>query len=679
MITRIVNAPRCQLQRCAAFCLALMATSLSTYGSEFSGVCPNGAPAREARYCQLFVHFNNQGGKALDTRIADAVGVKNAEETRSIGLVIAIDSYPNLAGADIPAARVDGDRLVDFLVNKQQFDEVIVLRNGDATVANIEYFLQDYLVNRAKEFNKKARLLVAYSGHGRYGSSDGMADTSAAFVLSAAKDVNGPENMYNMQDLALRIENLAERYFHVLTLINACYGAGFFLRGVPGGNPDSFNKPGSLAITAGSKDDLVPSLNPARGSLFFDLLISGVSNGTADTRFRDAFGAVSGDGTKIQQGGLTRSLELVGYLTSSYLRIVNDRRRSNASFELSDPWLGTAQAGIALGGFFFLSDYTGQPVMSAAAAYNKEGQGSSKTSNGTSFGVEKPNAASASNLSELDRDTSRDSSYIEYNELSANNTPAPNVAGEPLAIPAGPLSSIIGRPDIKIFKAPDVYPIQGYDFSSREGTIDWNVFATTPRPRFIYARAAGWKGLDPTFNERWSHAKSLKIDYGAYVKYDFCRSVDEQMARLSKVVPVDEQALPMAVEIVHPKGEDYRQLACLNAVGLSKAKVSILRFADAVHERYGKLPLLYGNRNNLSTLIDRRSDKFMIWLGSYGASGIQLRGRNPWTLWQFSGTLEVKGVGPNTTAEVFFGTEDQYKLFKAGKTNVALKAVENAK
>ena len=95
-----------------------------------------------------------------------------------------------------------------------------------------------------------------------------------------------------------------------------------------------------------------------------------------------------------------------------------------------------------------------------------------------------------------------------------------------------------------------------------------------------------------------------------------------------------------------------------------------------IRDSYNKTPLLYGNRNNLSTFVDKRADDFMIWLGSYGASGIQLRGSNPWTLWQYSGTLDVKGVGPKTTGQVFFGTEEQYLLFKRGQANVALKAVK---
>ena len=142
----------------------------------YSGVCPNGAPARE-KYCNFFVHFNNDSNSPLDIRIAEALEVKTASETRSIGLIVAIDKYPMIPGGDISAAAVDAQRLQDFLIHEQKFDEVILLRNQDATIDNINYFLEDYLVNRPSDFNKKARLLIAYSGHGRFGTADGASDT----------------------------------------------------------------------------------------------------------------------------------------------------------------------------------------------------------------------------------------------------------------------------------------------------------------------------------------------------------------------------------------------------------------------------------------------------------------------------------------------------------------------
>lgn len=668
-----------RLLRCAFLGLTLALTGAAAQSPEYSGTCPSGAQVREA-YCRFFIHFNTDSNGPLDTRIADAVGVKTANETRSIGLIIAIDKYPNMPGHDIPAAGVDGDHLVTFLINSQKFDEVIVLRNEDATTDNINYFLEEYLPNRASDFNNKARLLIAYSGHGRYGTPDGTTDTRAAFVLGAASEVDGSENMYKMQEFASDVEALARRYFHVLTLINACYGGSFFTDGSPGGNADAFEKPGSYAITAGSSDDVVPALDPKRGSVFFDLLIQGISQGTADPLYWDAYSVVLGeDASKEQKSGLTRTLALTNYLTSTYARIVRERRPSDPTFILSDPWIGAAQKGIAEGGFFFLSDRSGGSAMDPTVVYNITANGTGSSSGGVTtfgFGHVGPEPSFLGSVLGGDR-VSSTSAFASPSSPTATavpfNLPTSNPA--PLSLPPGPISSIVGRPDIKIFKAPEIYPIHGLDFSSADGQIDWQVFASLPRPRFIYARAIGWDGPDNTFVERWSHVKALGIDHGAYLKYDFCRSPEQQLAALSKILPVDPAALPIAIEVVNPEDQNNRQLACLNGMGLVNAKAAILKLASRVRALYGKTPMLYGNRSDLSMFVDQRADEFMVWLGSYGVSGIQLSGRNPWTLWQYSGTLKVKGVGPKTTGDVFFGTEEQYELFKNGQSNVALKAV----
>jgi lysozyme len=623
---------------------------IAASASNYSGKCANGAPAREERYCRFFVKFDRDNHDPLDVRIKDALGVNNASETRSIGLIIAIDKYPKMQGFDISAAAVDRDRLVKFLTEDQKFDEVIVLGNEDASVDNIKYFLEDYLYYRASDFNKKARLLVAYSGHGRYGDADNLADANAvtaraAFVLSAADNPNGWVGVYKMQDFAGEIENLAPRYFHVLTLINTCFGGNFFLNHSGGGNPDIFKKPGSYAITAGTSNDQVLSLDPKRGSLFFDLLIEGIARGSADPFYWDAYRAVTGDGKTAISHGVVRTGMLHSFLTSSYAKIVLERTRNFPDFKLSDPWIGVAQAGIAWGGFFFLSDRNGEapPLFAAADHY---GNLVWKPRDSATFGKVSPTSG----------------------RISGREAPE-------ISIPAGPVSSIAGRPDIKIFKAPDIYPVKGYDFSSMDGAINWTAFAGMERPNFIYVRAVGWSGVDLTFSDRWMHIKKLGIDHGFYLKYDFCRSPASQMDRLTSIVHADQESLPAAIEIVDPQGEDKAQLNCLKFTGLQSAKSGILHLASALRKYYGKTPLLYGNRNNLGKFLDRRSDEYMIWLGSWGRDGTQLRGRNPWTLWQYSGTLNVKGVGPKTTGNVFFGTLEQYKMFKEGKSNVAFKAV----
>lgn len=687
----------------------------------FSGTCQNGAQVEQESFCAFFKHYNNNPQTVLDTRIADTLGVKTADETRSIALIISISKYPLLDG-NISAAAVDGERLSDFLINDQKFDEVIVLHDEEATIENISYFLDEYLLNRGGEFmiegQPKARLLIAYSGHGTSSSPT----TYPSFVLSAADRFTNATHTYKMTNFSDEVKKLAGQYFHVLTLINACYGGNFFTNASPGGNPSAPEYPGSYSITAGSAKDETRSLNKNRGSLFFDLLIEGVTKGIADNSYWD-FNQVD-EGGNATTLGITRTEPLSTFLTTAYDFLNKSLSRTDKDFvKLSKPWIGSAQNGVAEGAFFFVSKKGVEKPLAVIDPYIHPILASNESSNKVeSFGIQ--NTQNVDILVQNEETTAVIPSHnwgsiatkrvekvasdvgdyvnktnpVDIAEKSVNKdianskTSKPNITitglpktsslAEPslqpipiTMLPPGPISSIRGKPEIKIFKPPHVYPVQGFDFSSADGYINWEKMNESSRPRFIYTRAVSWNGLDKTFSSRWSKAKALGIDRGAYMKFDFCRSPEEQLSSFSKIAPLEPDALPFAIEIVNPMGENQRQLKCLNSIGMEKSKEAILKLASGIRTHYGKTPLLYGNRNNLSTFLDQRSDEFMIWLGSYGASGIKLSGRNPWTLWQYSGALNIKGVGSKTTGEVFFGTEEQYQLFKKGISNVALDAV----
>ncbi|MGU3317454.1 GH25 family lysozyme [Sphingomonas sp. M6A6_1c] len=636
---------------------------VSPQPATYSGTCPNGAPAREARYCRFFVHYAN-GSEPLPVMVGDFLGITQASQTRSIGLIIAIDAYPQMPGHDLSAAAVDAQRLQDFLVNNQRFDEVIVLRNADASPANIDYFLRDYLTNHADDYKGsdgqgRARLLVAYTGHGRAETNDAQ----AAFVLESATDPKGSTGIYPMTSFTNAVQHLAPHYFHVLTLINACFGANIFTLGNTGAAATP-TAPGSFVMTAGSPQDEVQALIPKRGSLFFDLIINGVSRGEADPT---ASQYIVTDGTSTAQPDVTLTLSqpLQSYLTAAFFRINAIQKKANPHFlAISAPYLGPVQTGMAQGSFFFVSN---RP---------------------TKTELTKLSSSVSPYLTPIAPGTVSETASIDLVPLATPISPrllaplSPSDAAK--SLPIGPVSSIKGRPDIKIFKPPVVYPFKGYDLSAADGSIDWRAFAKSTLPQFIYARAVGWAGPDKSFSDHWTHAKALGIDRGAYLKFDFCRSTADQLNRLREVGGGDIDALPVAIELVTPTADQPQgtvQLACYKTMGIAGAQNAILDLAKAVATATLKVPLFKGNSYNLSILTDDRAQPYMIWLDAYGApetlaERLKLRGRNPWTLWQYSHGLSVAGAGARTTGEVFFGTAAQYARFRRADVNVALAAVE---
>ena len=657
----------------------------------FNGTCPNGAPAKLEIYCPFFIRYNTVEAP-VPSAVGDFLGITNTSQTRSIGLIIAIDDYPKMSGNNLLAAKQDGDRLQRFLVEDQQFDEVIVLRNSDASTDNIRYFLEEYLINHAGDYKGpdgqgRARLLIAYSGHGRPETPD----SQAAFILSAADDLKGSTGIYKMSDFTSDVSKLSSQYFHVLSLVNACFGANVFTSGNTG-SAAAPNGPGSFVITAGSPKDEAISLIPERGSLFFDLIVNGINTGQADTQsaqywFSDGAGSVKSG------GGLTLTLPLYGYLAGEFFKISNIQRKSYPQFTtISKPYFGPVQPGMAQGGFFFV---TSKPTNSQVAARAPDLPYLSPLPKGSHVETAsiKGTAMSDHFLAEISSKPAPHLVTTRIPEISNSGKNASQASSANLGsdgIPFGPVSSIKGHPEIKIFKLPAVYPIMGYDLSSTDGSIDIKSYVSKTNSKFIYLRLNGWAGFDHSFTGRWSSIKVLEVDRGAYVKYDFCKSPAQQLnsvpARLAKAVLNDKAALPVGVLIFDPRSKrDFNynssQLACFKAKGLLKIQNDIVEFADWLELKTGKIPLLYGTAYSLKNLTDARSNKFMIWLASYSKNGVPsqsslaLMGNNPWTLWQYTGNGEVKGVGKYNTPEVFFGTPDQYKDFRRGISNVALTAV----
>ncbi|WP_327195912.1 GH25 family lysozyme [Novosphingobium capsulatum] len=685
--------------------------SAQPVGDAYAGTCPNGAPAREEKYCKFIEHYNN-GESKLPTIVGDFLGIQKADQTRAIGFIIAIDDYPKMPGHNLSAAKADGENLKRFLIEDQHFDEVIVLKNADATAENINYFLEDYLVYHGDDFQvsgePKARLLIAYSGHGRPQAPD----TDAAFVLSSAKDPKDASGVYKMTNFAVDVSSLAGHYFHILTLINACFSANFF----PTGNNGVAGAPmgrGSFAITAGSPKNEAVALLPSRGSLFFDLIINGVQNGDADPLSYQYYVA-SGDGSVKPQNGLTLSLPMYNYLSGAFYKISTVQTKTNPKFiHISAPYFGSVQAGKADGAFFFVSGKPATftqismapyltplpagavveaasldiPVAAAAASpvATPTPAPTPTSAAGTEGSPTTPVVGNVNYTGSLPANLSTDWVYAAAHFSGRDGDMLPD-------LPMGPLSSIKGRPDLKIFKAPAIYPIKGYDLSSADGAIDWKAFERgftseanrMPRPAFIYARALGWKGADGTFDDRWRNAKALGIDRGAYLKLDFCSSAAQQLQNMPAGVLDDVEALPVGIELVTPSDDQVQgrqQRTCYERMGQSGARDLVIEMAGQILTRTHKTPLLMGNSYNLSVLTDTRSERYMIWLNAYGPQNVigdklKLGGRNPWTMWQYTAKLNVPGIGANTTGEVFFGTRAQYEAFKRAEVNVALQAVK---
>jgi lysozyme len=567
--------------------------------AEFS--CPNGAVVDGKKRCKFFAAYKDDDSPSIDPRVMAGLKVTSGQLVRTIGIIVGISNYPYMKDVDVRGAAHDVQNLKNFLIENQGFDEVIVLENRDATRSNIDYFLRIYASKKGEQYGGRARLVFAYSGHGTQIANS----TTTALVLSAAKTSADINNLIELSELGEAFRSVAKHYYHVLALINACYGGSLFKWGQNAANPWVRDESGAYAVTAGLDDDLVYSLGgPNDGSIFFDSLIAGVKSGAAD----DGFPALTDYSGNAQRGGVVSLGSLVRYMSLRVAELNRSPIGTRRQKQFAVPYYGSIGEHVARGAFFFLSPIrndTGQPA----------------------------------------RQTVR------------------------LAIPPGPVSSMQGNPELKVFNSPEEYSVRGVDVSSRNGPIDWSAVGT--QVSFAYISANKGPGpdarSDESFLANWAGARIARIRRGAYYTFSFCVPAKAQFKNLAEIIPDEEDALPVAIAI------DNTVVACDRAP-IEVLRAELHKLTEMVKAKYRKIPIIYGNADAILELVDASFDEFSLWVAYHRTKPLRLSGRNPWSLWQYTVSGRLAGIEGMVDQNVFFGTNEQFDLFASGRSNTALAA-----
>jgi hypothetical protein len=232
-------------------------------------------PGVAPEYQKFFRYY--KVGRSLPTNVLQAHGINDEQIGRSYALIAGVSLYPNLPAdkRSLEPAKHDIENLVSFLRDKQFFDEIIVLEDGDVNLANFNYFLQVYLPKQMSA-DKNARFLFAYSGHG---FDD---DSGSSYILtSSASSMSDLSGAIDLFQLKIAIEKVVTKALNSIILINSCQG-GAFLNPVP----VSFGPRlllatfGAHAITAGAKGQPTYGSGAGHtGSYFFDEVVAGLSGG----------------------------------------------------------------------------------------------------------------------------------------------------------------------------------------------------------------------------------------------------------------------------------------------------------------------------------------------------------------------------------------------------------------
>ncbi|UED34218.1 GH25 family lysozyme [Rhizobium ruizarguesonis] len=603
--------------RIAAFAaVAMTAAGMATSGvsaEDFS--CDNGALVKDGTLCQFFRYYAADD-KEQDPRVVQQLGAKSSQSIRSIAIVIAIDHYA-MEDSELPPAKIDGDNLEKFLIDGQKFDEVIVLRNEQATKDRIEYFIGDYVNSLYALYQGRTRVLFAYSGHG----TRNLNSAGSSLVLSAATSTADLPNLIPLSELNEKLHQASQANYQVLALINACYGAGVFQSADAGGNPFITSSRGAHAMTAGSPDELVWSRpGQTSGSIFFDAIIRGIDSGDADKSNHVLVANEQGE-SFVVPSYIVRLGSLLQYVTEKVQDLgVNPATKKAYGF----PWLGSVMASGAPseGAFFFLAPQTEK--LASAAAFKSPAS-----------------------------------------VLLASATEVKSQLGTSFSFPGGSVNSIPDHPGLKVFNPPENYAVHGIDIS-QWNKIDWRRLSLK-EVGFVYIRATAISGADKAFSANWNEARRRGFVRGAYHYFGVCEDPKKQFERIASVVKTNKGDLPVAVDVDWPPLLN-KQKACAAAIGKERVASNLEALLQLLEAHYGRKPVIYGNKDVFNDLLLGRSDNYPIWFGERDkpAPEAKLGGNRSWLIWQYTERKKITGISGLTDGSVFHGTSQEFSDFLAG-------------
>ena len=688
-------------------------------------VCPTGAVVKDNKdidYCTAFKQFLKPNEAKIDRVIEQNVDVDGSlkGKMRSYALFISVSEYPSLdSPTDQVLHAVDNDYndIITFL-KEQGFDEIIVLRNKDATPETINYFLDEYLFQNFSAHRNTARFLFAFDGHGLQGVVPTVHGSLALRDTVGDGDPN-PKNRYSLDDLSGRLKNLGALAYETIALLGSCYSGGVFQLHDVGGQDFSYPPgPGAHAITAAKANELAWARQQNKGTIFFELLLHDVHTQHTIGRelYPDGWFTSDEDGaTASKSDGLIRLDRIVfdmnqilqttknpntgePYPVVEIGEVVPEQHYSGAFFFLESP-----QPPPAAGAVVAAPANPSPPPTAVARPRVIEGATANLTPPASGTGVATATGAGGSPrlhahhahharvAPQASANGLRPWPQVEADVASAaapaaetaeaappgpKEPPAPGPAAGPEKTLETTGSAILHHPEIKVFKRPEFYPIRGVDLSQWSGEVAFDVLAKND-VRFAYIAATeGREKRDPSFEKSWRGAQNASLLVGAYHFFSFCDSAQEQFANIKRTVALDDRALPLAIDVEwFGRSADPKEQDCTDT---ARIRTTLHELIDMIEQYYRKTPVIYAPPSTLGDLVDDSFMRYPIWLADFrkvdGTKAPTMKGKNPWTFWQFTDQAKIPGVDKPADLNAFFGSKPEFDAFVRGAGNVALSA-----
>lgn len=216
--------------------------------------------------------------------------------------------------------------------------------------------------------------------------------------------------------------------------------------------------------------------------------------------------------------------------------------------------------------------------------------------------------------------------------------------------------------------------IQGIDVSRWQQEIDWQRVARAGT-RFAFIKATeGGDHLDPKFRENWRGAKAAGIPRGAYHFVFWCRPARDQIRWFFQNVPREPDALPPVLDV------EWNNHSRCPRTTPERARAKMREMLAAFERHYGKKPIIYTDINFHADVLEGTTefDDYPFWIRSTAARPEKRYENRPWEFWQFTTTGRVPGVVGDVDRNAFFGTEQQFRDWKAGRYCIGSRRPLNA-
>ena len=197
------------------------------------------------------------------------------------------------------------------------------------------------------------------------------------------------------------------------------------------------------------------------------------------------------------------------------------------------------------------------------------------------------------------------------------------------------------------------YPVRGIDISHHQGTIEWDNIKKQ-KVHFVYMKASeGGDYRDPEFGRNWKESASAGLARGAYHFFSFCKPGGKQARNFLAAVPVDQNALPPAIDLEFGGN-------CKNRPEKEVIVRELLRFMRKIEEARGIAPIIYATHDSYDEYLTGLISNKNIWIRDILKRPGLPDGRR-WTFWQYANNGRIDGITGRVDLNVFNGSPEDFR------------------